>query len=681
MTELSVSPFKLIRWENEDSRHFYFLDTSDYQKIREARKHCFVIGHRGTGKTSLLKALNWRERVSNPALDGSSGQSAFDDGVVGCYFGLQYLQMDVLNDWLRDASVSVTHAILSSYLRGLWIEEACKAVTALRTRAGMESLSEEVRVLEEIEEEFDQWLPASIRSSLSSPRGVLSLRRIRDVAARLTDEIYSRATDMFSSPEEVAGLLRLGRLVDFSNHVFEALARLLPTHHGAPWVFQMCIDEGEYLSDAGRGTVRTMVRECRSPLLMTVASLDDLGVETINPQVRLTVHDRLLLDLRRRSVRQFIDLINGIMNERLRSIDDSAPKFDVAVLLGSFTLDELLLVARPERPESRRQIAVWTEEAKDSSASRSAPIRAFLSAGGGISEVEDPLTSGDELESSGGDRVQRRASESSGYRKKFVAGYLKLLATLGVREPVYAGTNIALRMMENSLRDVFIFLDSCFEIAQPLRGSPLPERITKFVARSPVSVSHQNSALKRLSTEKMADLDGRLVNLTSVSRALVEFLSQLSSKLDMDPSSRPISIPERTLFSLEIPQAAGDLDLRREDTARTVALLEAIHNCSREGYLVGGIDPTHPNRLQVRVNRSLAKLHGFSYRQPQYMSRIRWEHLDRIAITGGDLDLEALASRAYTEIVSSGGRPIGSQRAKAETHLAIPLFDMEQGLF
>jgi hypothetical protein len=340
-------------------------------------------------------------------------------------------------------------------------------------------------------------------------------------------------------------------------------------------------------------------------------------------------------------------------------------RFDVAELLGNFTLDELLLRARPENPEARRQITAWAEEAEraDEGVRPFPPIRAFL-AGSAATEASN-------------DRADRRARDSSGYRKKFVAGYLKLLATLGVREPVYAGTRISLRMMENSLRDVFLFLDECFELAEPSPSLSLNDRLGHFLNRKPVGPAIQNTALKRLSLAKMADLDGRLVNLTSVSRAIVEFMSRLSNRLDMDPAPVPITIPERTSFLFDVPIVDGNLDGRREQAARINAILEAIHNCTREGYLVGGIDPSSPNQLQIRVNRSLAKLHGFSYRQPQYVSRVAWTHLDRIAIHHGDVDFDALASRAYEEIMGTAGRSIGSRRPGAETSLAIPLFEME----
>lgn len=663
MKEERISPFQLNRWETEDSRHFYFLDTSDYRKIRDSRKHCFVVGHRGTGKTSLLKALSWKERTSNANLLGLPGSDPFSDGVVGCYFGLQYLHIDTLDQWVKEASPEIAHEILGSYFRGLWLEEAAKATSTLRDRSGIAGLNTEMEVLREVADEVEQWLPTIIRSQIpAAPEGFLSLRRVRDMAACLTAQLYRMATDFNSDPGDTVATLNLHRLAELTNALFSAMARLLPQGNGPAWAFQMCIDEGEYLSERGRRTIRTLVRECRSPLLMTVASLDDLGVETINERVRLTVHDRLLLDLRKRSLRQFMDLLNGIVNERLKAFAPLKSSFDVGELLGSFNLNELLLRATPERPESRRQINAWKARWELASENEWSPIREYLL--------------GSETSSAPADRIEARALDSAGYRKKFVAAYLKLLATLGVKEPVYAGAPIALRMMENSLRDAFMFLEGCFQSSTtPGRGG-MPKRVAIFIERRPVSIQNQNAALKSVAVQKMHGLDGRLVTLTTVSRSLVEFLSRLSNRLDMDPATTVIAVPERTTFVFDIPASSTNLEQRREQNARTSAIVESLQNCSREGYLVGGVDPSNPRQLLVRVNRSLAKLHGFSYRMPQYQTRLRWDYLDEIAIASDKLDIEGLANRAASEVVGvDGRRVVGTRRATPETSLSVPLFD------
>lgn len=658
-----TSPFELNRWENEDARHFYFLDTSEYRKIRDSRKHCFVVGHRGTGKTSLLKALDWRERVSNETLAGVLSAQPFADGVIGCYFGLQYLHIDNLDGWLNEESTHVKHDVLSSYLRGLWLEEACSAVESLRNRSGIASLDSEIRVLADVLDEWNLWFASTTIGSGRGDAQYLSLKTIRTSAAALTSEIYARASDMKSLPTGAIRDLTLNRLPILVNRIFSALASLLPPRpNGAdPWLFQMCLDEGEYLSENGRRTIRTLVRECRSPLLMTVASLDDLGVETLNPQVRLTVNDRLLLDLRKRTPRQFGELVNGVINERLRTFHD-VPRFQINELLSSFDLNEFVLNAATERPGARRQIEEWKTKWADPGRGEWSPIREFLSA----SSI--PVVVSDQFE--------KRAADSAGYRKKQVAAYLRLIAVLGESQPTYAGAPIVLRMMENSLRDLFLFIEQCFQSSTPPSvDRSMSTRLSLFVARKSIPIRVQNSALDFVAKQKMNNLDERVVTLTSLSRKLVEFFSRLSHRLDMEATTAPITSPERTMFVIKVPQQDQALDDRREGSARARAIIEAIHNCAREGYLVGGAEGTRPGDLHVRVNRTLAKLHGFSYRAPQYESRLDWAYLDAIAL-GDDPPIDRLAIRAADSISTMGGR---STRRPNETGLStfvtLPLFD------
>ena len=660
-----TSPFELNRWENEDARHFYFLNTAEYRKIRDSRKHCFIIGHRGTGKTSLLKALDWHERTTNDKLAHSLPSDPFHDGVIGCYFGLQYLHVDTLDSWVAREIDSVKHDVLSSYLRGLWLEKASAAVSALRGRANISSLDDEIKMLSEVADEWNAWLNSTTLSSARVAEDeYLSLRRIRDTAALLSSEIYARASDLQSRPSQAIRDLALNRLPALVNQVFSALAKLLPSRPegSEPWLFQMCLDEGEHLSDSGRRTIRTLVRECRSPLLMTVASLDDFGVETLNPRVRLTVNDRLLLDLRKRTPKQFGDLVDGVINERLKTFD-AVPTFKISELLSDFDLNDFVLQAGTERPSSRRQLSEWSARWANQDKGDWSPIRDYLL---GANAGSVPV----------GDNFDRRAADSAGYRKKELAAYLQLMAVLGEKQPIYAGATIVLRTMENSLRDLFMFLEQCFQQNVPPGNSrSMEDRLRLFLNRKPVPIKTQNIALAYVSKQKMDNLDERVVTLTSLSRQLVEFFSRLSHRLDMEATNAPIASPERTMFVIRLPVSITSLDERREDNARMRAVVEAIHNCAREGYLVGGADSSESRILHVRVNRTLAKLHGFSYRAPQYESVVDWSFIDAIAL-GRETNIDRLAQRASQDIRSSGTRP--SRRpdeSQLSTFVTLPLFD------
>ena len=57
----TFNPFQYIRYEYEQ-RHIYFLPPKILTRI-EQQKPIYILGTRGTGKTTLLKALEWKERL------------------------------------------------------------------------------------------------------------------------------------------------------------------------------------------------------------------------------------------------------------------------------------------------------------------------------------------------------------------------------------------------------------------------------------------------------------------------------------------------------------------------------------------------------------------------------------------------------------------------------------------
>ena len=77
------SPFRSNRYEREeDRRHVYFLIPEDEQL--EELKSTYIIGTRGTGKTTLLKSLFWKERIESPSLQRAlKGDLRFDRALPG----------------------------------------------------------------------------------------------------------------------------------------------------------------------------------------------------------------------------------------------------------------------------------------------------------------------------------------------------------------------------------------------------------------------------------------------------------------------------------------------------------------------------------------------------------------------------------------------------------------------
>src|SRR3546814_7874432 len=62
---MARNPFKPTRFENEQNP---LICVSPHVAHLEADKSVYATGTRGSGKTSLLKALNWQERLNNSVL-------------------------------------------------------------------------------------------------------------------------------------------------------------------------------------------------------------------------------------------------------------------------------------------------------------------------------------------------------------------------------------------------------------------------------------------------------------------------------------------------------------------------------------------------------------------------------------------------------------------------------------
>ena len=154
-----ASPFSDERWEAHDGRHFFYLDYEGFRTLTTQDKHVFIVGHRGTGKTTMLMALDWEERISNPQLQRAiGGDGPFSDGVVGCFLNLRVVAVPTFDVWMREDRPAIYHAIIGSYLRLHWLESAARATRHIATELETYRLEEEVDSLSACAEHVDTWL-------------------------------------------------------------------------------------------------------------------------------------------------------------------------------------------------------------------------------------------------------------------------------------------------------------------------------------------------------------------------------------------------------------------------------------------------------------------------------------------------------------------------------------------
>lgn len=630
-----ASPFSDERWEEHDGRRFYYLDYDGFKAMTVRDKHLFIVGHRGTGKTTMLKALDWEERVANKQLRDALGGEPFSDGVVGCFMNLRVVALPTFDSWMIAEEAPVYHLVLGSYLRLYWLEEAARATRHIVDRITTYELDVEIGALADAAEYWRKWLAnMDLEFSEELIGEHMSLSVLEKTASLLRDHIYNAATFGLVEPKQVASEMNLHRLQDITNRTFKSMANLLrQLEPSIDWTFRICMDEAEYLSSNARLSARTLVRECDSPLILIIAALDDLGVDTIHESVNLSTSDRDVIFLDQRSETDFEALFRGIASERATQWLGRDVEVDLRKLFNRFTLDELLLRQHSESPNLQRITNRWQATLRE----RPAAFR-----GSTLGPIyENMVVQGWAPPASFGS-PQTRVELSAGARKYTVASYFDILRQCRITHPTYAGWSIVISCMDNSIRDGLRFLDNCYKSSTNTKVSPddRPRQLEAFLAR-PIELLRQDSALQLVGRIKVQrDLSTRIQTDQDNAKLMVDFFGILSSTVNFNGGMAA----ESTKFSVTIPRSSRDMaEILKGAQGLQERFVRTIYLCSREGFMrLESYNPaTH--EIVFRMHRSLARHHNFSYRRPTHTLVVPWNLVERIWLAPSHAGLKRTA--------------------------------------
>lgn len=616
------------RWESDRLRHFFFLDTPAYAQMKSVAKHWVLKGHRGTGKTTLLKAFHWRERLDNQQLVAALGGDAFADQTIGCYIQLKALPVKLIDDWLLDSSEAVAHLVISTYLKCKWIEEATEGVEKVTESLSTSQLANELAAFSSVAEPFWDWIPASLGLPVPAEPRHVTLRTAREVGRSLAKAIeQSAAVDAIAPGEFVASRDLIG-FASLVGPLFLAMERIL-SHNDPPnsWVFRVCMDEGEFLSDPWARSLRTLMRESEFPVYLAVSVLQSLGSDTHSQGADISIDDNEVIDLDSRAPEQMVKLINGILTARLLEIGHRDAVVDIRVLLGETDVDELLVHAiKKSEVQGAKVKEIRKALSKQPKGAPPPPlVRSYLEEVRAI-----PKGLGD------------RRAESMGYRKKKVAGYLHCLGSLGIGTPKYAGWQVAAAMSDNSVRDFLRFLRYAMDEWASVNPSK-PNDPAAFLAESKIPIEVQDSALKKLGDHKLGLVPQRIndplraENIIRSAGAIVHFLEFYGSTGLSSPNATRLSFRSEALL-FDPPWAASFGDL-------VVVLVQ----CASYGYIADLDYSSDDLEISFRLNHSLARTLGFSYWKPQYTTSFSMEVLHTAASSETILsgaELAALVERS-----------------------------------
>ena len=626
----SLSPFSTIRFEHEGpNSRTYYLPPDVFPRL-EKKCPAYLIGTRGTGKTTLLMALNWKNRLRDPNLRSQFPGDPFASRYIGVYLKLPEYHIQKIDQW-TESDDSLRNHFVSLYLEMLWSQLMIDGVISLRGEGviGIEG-GAEIKFVRSIKEELTsslllaEALTGRRRSTLSSLMG--AIRDAREELDRLALARFDPSDALRFFPTRAPGA--------FVALIASKLSQLCDSAGSSGWHFKVCMDEGECLTPSQQLLLSTIIRTCSFPFLPIASFVDVPASEdkTLFRSLTLQRADRELINLNEEGF-DFAAFAEGVATRRVRAVLGSDYSFSCTRTFGKLDLNalltqtlsdseslkakELLKSARDTQPEGDESVAdpETEDDRMDTSTSQSPPIiRTY------IDQRIHPRGEGDQ------GRWGERRRESQTYRKMMVSAYLSIFAELNA-SPRYAYDRMVLGMSDRCIRDFLLQIEEVFA------GSDVD--LLTFVTRH-VPILTQSKQLRLASKRKFEDLKSWVLHSHDRVNSLVKGLAWFTASIQSSgPGSRQLKTSESGRFVLNRSE-----DLRLEGTEESqagVSLSDVVRDAAQAGYL--RLLLSDEQKIVFRVHASLAAHFGFSYRGAMYNLNVRGDDLKNLMAATSDTEL------------------------------------------
>ena len=283
---MMTSPFSRSKFEH-DGNHLYFLRETTLQTL-EGDLPILIHGSRGTGKTTLLNALNWREQKNNHSLREALKTIDGRRDYIGIYLKVPELKIGVIRRWENTDTSPIYGYIFSYYLELVWLEELVRAIHEM-------SVSETLKITPEQEKDFVKNIVAAriIRTNTSfAPKTFLDICDLIQGTRRYIEDASIYGSTLQSTYEALGGLKQIG--TTGSDFCLELTKCVGTNKDGKLLKFKICMDECESFSQKQILVVNTLIRLSKFPVLYVFSLYE-------NPTIFLQRWSKILPTKRRMS--------------------------------------------------------------------------------------------------------------------------------------------------------------------------------------------------------------------------------------------------------------------------------------------------------------------------------------------------------------------------------------------
>jgi hypothetical protein len=632
------NPFADERWEH-DSRHLFYLPRDDFRRLQRP-KPAYLVGTRGTGKTTLLKALHWEERLSNRSLQRalrSLGDSddLFAEHCVGVYFKLPRVQLELFDAFVGPDDPLYSN-LVAFYLSLNWVDLLAEATLGLLDADVLEFGSEaEWATVRALCEEFGD---APLVERYLGPRETRTLRSLCKGVRRMRRHL-ERDLQTGATAAQLAADFPIGQRAEFAEVFARALVDLYPHDEGEePWFFLVCMDEGESLTASQRSAISGLIRFAERPLLPVVAYLTmPEPIAETGGRAKTTRADVDTIRLDKMEMEPFKRFVEGVASVRIReATGDEEATIDLTRLLGRLRINELLeAIIKDSTSRWGRALLAGAETLrgdpyfaeKDTDA---APIyQRYLIDTLGLTPPQEDA-----------EAWERRGQSASELRKWNATAYLSICRRMRTG-PVYATAEMLLQLSDQCIRD---FLTQMVEIYDEVGTTP-----ARFAQRETIPIETQNKALRRASDQKMGRIADAVLAETTTAERLVDGLGRLTAWLQ-NPSEAQLEAGYVQHLRSHQPGVFGFRAGVPRDKLED--MIEVIGEAIEANYL--RLVRAGREGFRFRVHTSLAPHFGFAYRGAYAETLLDLDEVRQVCEERDSEGRNTLIERIATGLIRAG---------------------------
>lgn len=665
-----LSPFQDMRWESDEENIIWLPpEFSEW----ESKRSVYITGSRGTGKTTLLKGLEWKQRLINGSLKNQLGSNPFERHCIGVYINMPNFVSKHFINWppkvegLDDIIWEEEKArVYSLYLEYQILQLFTKAVQGLKSLDFLKfSPYQELRIIKEIlieRPEIKLFLEEKEEAGLNDLR--LCFKRMHENIRFCTiNKIPLQpiagypCLQMGQMLEEIAGILL--RLCSMEEGEEEKLER------NNQWTFKVCIDQTESPETYQQKAINTMIaRQETGEVSFAIASLEGVDIEsTYIPRHPLTDADREHYSLEKvykdsKKYREFIEAVTDLRFKKYTGDEDVS--VNLKEILGEWDINALLypILKRSENEEVKRFI-------KRSEENTEIKLFEFKRKETSLEILEENIPYGSDgeikippfyqtyliekleikLPHDGTDQGEIRAQKSKEIRKKMVAAMLCMCKEFSLDVP-YAGYNMIISMSDRCIRD---FLRQMHYIYLEVKDEP-----RKFM-QSNIHPNKQDRAIHNASEKKFSGISNELTYNSSEVMRLIEALGVVTSKIQ-SAYNDPLALKNTERGKFEI-----DFSQMKPTNAKE---LQKILGLARDSLYIKIISDFYNyknnKKILFRLHKLFAPRFEFSYRGAYYNVSINGDVLLKICNAEDEKIVSNLIDNIFYEITN----PESSKRNK-----------------